>query len=173
MNNLFAWAEEYLKVVDKLWEMESYEEGMSVLDSVLMEEPGFAKAHSYAGWYAQYHLKDTKKARMHYEYALHFDPKLSYAYYNYAKLLVDERDEMRLKKLLDVALKFTDVDKADLYNDLGRLVEMKHDYADAASYFKMALKYTMNEYVLSNIKGNRKRVKSKLRLFGAWYSWLF
>ena len=172
MNNLFEWAEEYLKVVDKLWEMESYEEGMKVLESVLIEEPGFAKAHSYAGWYAHYHLKDKKNARMHYEYALHFDPKLTYAYYNYAKLLVEDIDESRMKRLLTAGLKFPEVDKADLYNDLGRILELKNNYAAAAKYFKLALKFTVNEYVLRNIKGNRKRVISKKRLFGAWYSWL-
>jgi len=170
MNNLFVWAEEYLKLVDKLWENESYEEGYKMLESILYEEPGFAKAHSYIGWYAQFILEDIKRARIHYEYALHFDPKLTYAYFNFSKLLVSELDEKRLRRLIKSSQKFKEIDRADLYNDLGRILEKKEKYSEASACYKSGLKFTTDQYTLQNIKGNRKRVRSKKRMFGAWYS---
>ncbi|MFT4661785.1 MAG: tetratricopeptide (TPR) repeat protein [Patiriisocius sp.] len=170
MNNLFAWAEEYLKLIDKLWEAGDYEKGSEMLKSILQEEPGFSKAHYYEGWYAQYHLKDKKQARLHYEYAIHFDPLYCDIYINFSQLLVEELDEKRLRRLIKSTKDIKEVDKAELYNDLGRILEIKEKYVEASACFKEGLKYTTDAYSMSNIKNNRKRVRSKKRMFGAWYS---
>jgi len=124
------------------------------------------------GWYAHFHERNRKKAKMHYEFALKFDPAWGNTYANYGEFLVEDLNEARMKDLLKVGLKNADVDKADLYNNLGRILELKEKFEEAAECYKNAMRYTMNFYTLTNIKGNRKRVRAKYHLFGTWYSFL-
>ena len=172
MATTYTWANEYIKVIDRLWEEDAYDEGKQVLDSILLEEPDFAKAHAYAGWYAHYQSKDRKLARLHYELALKFEPSLGYTYYHFAELLIEQKDEARMKQLLDLGMDQEDADKANLYNDVGRVLERNGKFAQASAFYKEGLKFTMNYFTMQNMKANRKRVRSKYHLFGRWYSFL-
>ena len=123
-----------------------------------------------AGWYAQYRLKDRKCARKHYEWAILFDPSYGGTYYNYSEFLIEEKDLDTLFELMKKGMKYADVDKASLINDYARLLEINGKYKLASDQYKEAMKYTMSYWTMNTIKVNRKRARSKYRLFSAIYS---
>lgn len=168
----FTWANDVILMVDKLWEAQNYVEGRAVLEDILFEEPGYALAHSYAGWYALYHTKNLKEAQMHFEYALRFDPSIVPVYIHYADLCLRTRDEKTLYRLIRMSESYELVDTASLINDLGRLQETQGEYRSAARTYKRAVEQTMNNQAIEVILANRKRVVRKHKLFGAWYSWM-
>lgn len=168
MDNRFAWARDHLKTVERFWAEAAYDQARMVIRSILIEEPGFARAHAYAGWDAQYQLEDLKLARFHYELALVFDPSDAYAYLHFAELLIAQKDEARMRSLLREGVKYETVDKATLYNDCGRLLEVLGKNQEAARLYRAAMKYTMNYFVLQTLRANRKRARYKYRLFDMW-----
>ncbi len=168
----FAWANEAILMVDRLWEANDYARGRTVLEDILYEEPGYAPAHNYAGWYAMYHLNDLKTAEMHFQYALKFDSTLAVVYIHYSELCFRTGNVKTLLRLINMSEKVEEVDTANLLNDLGRLHELTGNYPHAAQSYKSAVSHTMNSEAIDVILANRKRVVRKYRLFGAWYSWL-
>lgn len=170
MERINTWAEEYLTVIDTMWEEGNYKEGRAVLQKVFLEAPDYAKAHQYAAWYAQFQLRNRKAAAMHFEFALKFDPRYALTYVQYAELLIENKDERRLRALKREGLKYEEVDKAMLLNDYGRVLEVIGEYRAAASEYKEAIKYTMNYWTMNTIKSNLKRVRAKYHLFSAVYS---
>jgi len=170
MDKLSAWARESIGVVSQMWERGEYAQGRKLLQSILNEEPDYAVAHAMAGWYAQYQEKNRAMARKHYEWAIKFDPSLQRTYYDFAELLIEEKDLNRLEQLKNEGLKHDTVDKANLLNDYGRMLEILGKHKEAARVYKAAIKYTMNSWLLDTIKDNRKRARSKYRLFDAVYA---
>jgi len=170
MDKRYTWAREYLDTVQKLWNEDEYGEARKVLQSILREEPGFGKAHAYAGWDAQYQLEDNELARIHYEFAFKFDPSDSYLYEHYAELLIEEKDEQGMKVLFEEGGNHVKVDKASLYNDYGRVLEIAGKNKDASRYYKEGMKFTMSYFMLQTLRANRKRARFKHRFFDTWYA---
>lgn len=170
MERINTWAEEYLLVIDTMWEEGNYPAGRAVLEKVFFEVPDYAKAHQYAAWYAQFQLRNRKKAAMHFELALKFDPRYELTYIQYAELLIENQDEQRLRVLKKEGMNYPEVDKAMLLNGYGRVLEVMGHYRAAATEYKEAMKHTMNYWTMTTIKSNRKRVRAKHHLFSAVYS---
>jgi len=170
MERINTWAEEYLTIIDTMWEDDNYKEGRVILEKVFLEVPDYAKAHQYAAWYAQFKLRDRKSAIMHYELALKFDPRYELTYLQYAELLIEDKNEQRLSRLKEEGMSYEEVDKAMLLNDYGRVLEVMGKYRAASAIYKEAMKHTMNYWIMNTIKSNRKRVRAKYHLFSAVYS---
>ena len=165
-----TWAEEYLRMVSQYWEEGKYPEGRRILEAVFLEEPTNAQAHSYAGWYAQYQLKDKSLAIMHFEFALKFDPDYAHTYVQYAELLVENKNEPRLRALMNEGMKRSEVDKASLMSNYALILEMQGRFREASATYKEAMRHTMNYWILNQIKTHRRRARAKYNLFSAVYS---
>lgn len=170
MERINTWAEEYLRVVDQLWGEGRYPEGRDLLERVLREEPDYAKAHSYAGWYAQFQLQEIPTARMHYELALKFDPSYDHAYVLFAQFLIQVRDLERMRELRTQGMRIPEVNKAALLSDCAQLMEIYGLYRESAATYKEAMRYSMDSWTMNAIRSNRRRARAKYHLFSAVYS---
>lgn len=173
MGTTETWVGEYLTLVDKLWEEGSYKEGRAVLEKVFYEAPDCAKAHSYAGWYAKHELENKELAAEHYAWALQFDPSYVHNYLLYAELLIENKDVKTYEGLKEAGLEQADVDKAELLSSYGKVLEVSGRYREAAAAYKEAMRHTLENWKLDNIKADRKRARAKYRWFSAVYSLLF
>lgn len=159
--------EKYLFDAEKAFEQEQYFDGKSILEDALVEEPTFGKAHNHMGWLYLYQFNDVEMAETHLNLALKYAPKDGAPYIHMASLYFDQGRLKELEELLDMASHISAVPKAFLYNELGRLNEVKGHYRTAILNYRKAIKWSMNDQEIAIAKDNINRCRNK-RWFFFW-----
>jgi len=107
-------------------------------------------------------LKNYETAKEYYQQALAEDMYALDVYPNYISVLLWNEDYDEAEKLIDFALTLKGTDKAVLYVLKGILLEQKKDYKKAIKVLKIAKEYAYNNYFISHIEGEEKRIKDKM-----------
>ena len=107
-------------------------------------------------------LGDYETAKEYYQQALAEDMYALEVYPKYINVLLWNEDYEEAEKLIDFALTVKGTDKAVLYLGKGILHEQKKEYKKALKALKIAKQYTYNNYFMSNIEGEEKRIKNKM-----------
>lgn len=152
---------DFIQEVDELLRSESHTEAKEKLESMLLEEPGFGVAHGYLGWLYAYVFNDSKRAELHFEYAMDFDPQFAGAYINYVGMLISQR---RADKVIEILTAYLDLQDADLewaFESLGRAYEMKCSYRLANTNYKKAQHLVVDSIKSDGISKDIARVRKK------------
>ncbi|WP_378178279.1 tetratricopeptide repeat protein [Aquimarina sp. SS2-1] len=107
-------------------------------------------------------LRDYETAKEYYQQALAEDMYALDVYPKYINVLLWNEDYDEAEKLIDFALTLKGTDKAVLYLKKGILFEQKKEYKTALKVLKTAKVYTYNNYFISDIEGDEKRIKDKM-----------
>lgn len=166
--------EEYIENVIQLAEDAiydgRYDEAKKWLESGLMEEPGYPKLHAKMGSLYHYNFDNKALAEKHYHLAVKFNPQFQEVYEDLAQLYLDHKKYVGLKALMLKALKNDGIDKAFVFENLGKVTESEGDYKKAINYYKKALFEALDNYDADELKKHIKRNKYK-RIKLRWKSW--
>ncbi|WP_108805210.1 hypothetical protein [Aquimarina sp. Aq107] len=107
-------------------------------------------------------LRNYETAKEYYQQALAEDMYALDVYPKYINVLLWNEDYDEAEKLIDFALTLKGTDKAVLYLKKGILFEQKQEYKAALKVLKNAKIYAYNNYFISDIEGDEKRIKDKM-----------
>ncbi len=161
MRRYYASVEQELARVDALWEDRLYDEGNAILESILMREPGYGKAHAYMGWYTYTQANDYEAAARSYELALKFNPGFGGIYGNYTRVLMELG---RYDEAIDVAkrgLRVGGVENSYLMAEIGRILERAGRLAESRVAYRDAYYLAEEEAVMMAMKAALTRVRRK------------
>ncbi len=153
--------ERFIKNAEEAFDRNEYLEGMAILEEALAIEPDYSKAHNHLGWAYLYQVKNIEKAESHLSYALKCKYVYGAAYMHMAHILFDKRDFQELEKLLNKAMSHSDVERAFIYNEFGRMKETQGRFRKAIGFYKKAACNTFDDKELMTIKENIHRCRYK------------
>lgn len=153
--------QQYILDAEKAFERHEWLEGRDLLHEALEMEPVFAKAHNHLGWLYLYYLIDYNLSEMHLKLALKYAPGYHAPYLHMAQLLFDTGKWEELERLLNKAMGISGVQKSFIYNDLGRLHEVKGEYRKAITNYKLAIRYSFDTKEIDTFRDNIKRSRNK------------
>lgn len=165
MNDNYNLVEEYFMQVDKLFADNEYAQGKKLLEEILEMEPAYGRAHNHLGWLYYAKLDNYEKAEYHYKLAKKFAPEYPSGYINLSYILVETKRYEEAKANAEEALKVAAMNRAIIYNELGRTEELQGNYKDALKHYRNALRLCMNKNELDIYNANIERVKTKVNLF--------
>ncbi|MBL7936407.1 MAG: hypothetical protein JNM51_11440 [Bacteroidia bacterium] len=141
MENKFN--EDFLKA-DELIKDNKISEALGLLQSIILEEPSFGKAHNHIGWIYETKLGEHNKAELHYKQAIKSEPTYHASYVNYAYLLSGQNRFEELKKHLEHCLNVHTINKSTIYNEYGIMYELQGNNKEAVKAFKKAKQYCLD-----------------------------
>ena len=157
--------EEYFLQVDKLFAEGEYGEGKKLLEEILETEPDYGRAHNHLGWLYFTKFDNYERAAIHFKLGIKFSPDYPASYINYTYLLNDLNEVEALKLNVERALKVKGINRAILYNELGRSYELNGNYNLASQNYKNAIRHTLNKQEMETYNQNMERVKTKKGIF--------
>lgn len=107
-------------------------------------------------------LRNYETAKEYYQQALAEDMYTLDVYPKYVNVLLWNEDYEEAEKLIDFALTLKGTDKAVIYLKKGILFEQKKEYKKALKALKKAKEFTYNNYFMSDIEGDKQRIKDKM-----------
>ncbi|WP_299186824.1 hypothetical protein [uncultured Aquimarina sp.] len=107
-------------------------------------------------------LRNYEIAKEYYQQALAEDIYALDVYPKYINVLLWNEDYNEAEKLIDFAVNLKGTDKALLYLKKGILFEQQEMYKEALVSLEIAKEYTYNNYFMSDIEGEEKRIKDKM-----------
>lgn len=155
-------------LVDDLFGRGEFTEGKNLLLEILEMEPLYGRAHSFLGWYYYAKMNDFETAVRHYELALKYDADFAGSHINYVNLRFNMGRYEDMENAAFRAMSFGSVDKAEMYNEIGRSREMRALYKKAVEAYREAFRHCMDNDNLEVIKANMARAKMKHRMFEGW-----
>lgn len=161
MVNEYGYIEESYLEVERLIGQEHYSDSRRLLEEMLMAEPAYGRAHNRLGWLYHTKLQDYSKAAEHYRYAIKFDPEFPGTYVNYVRLLNEINDRKALVEVAKMGLKVPGVQKDILYTELGLSAEKSMKFAEASTYYRSSIRYTLDQHMVLRNKEHLKRLKEK------------
>lgn len=161
MNMYTEYIENVIQLAEDAMDYGKYDEAKRLLESGLMEEPGYAKLHAAMGDLYWYNLENLELAERHYHLAIHFYPKFESVYRELAIMYLKHNKYKGLKALMLKAMKVKDLDKAFIFEKLGQAAEAEGKHTSAIDYYRQGLLESMNNNHADELKRHIKRNKYK------------
>ncbi len=153
--------DQYILDAEDAFREENYLKGRELLEYALADEPTFAMAHNHMGWLYLNHLNDLEKAERHLMLAMKYSPNYGATYIHLAQLLFDCKRFDEHEALLLRALNIPRVSQSFIYNELGRNKEVGGHLRQAMRFYRLGIRWTLDEHELSVLKDNLRRCRSK------------
>lgn len=161
MNIYEEYIENVIQLAQEAINENRLEEGRRLLESGLMEEPGYARLHAKMGDLYCYDLENLELAERHYHLAIRFNPKYQEVYSDLASMYLDHKKYKGLRMLMKKALEVEDIDRAFVYEKLGMASEAEGRYKEAIQYYKKGLFESLDNVDADELKRHIKRNKYK------------
>lgn len=138
-----------------------YLRARKLIDSGLMQEPGYPKLHSTLAWMYHYYQEDKEQAERHYLLAIYFDPENEYAWNGLIELALAHKKYDLLKERLLKARENHQLDEELVYGTLGKIAERQNRFAEAMVYYRKALMVSTDNDQSDELKKDVKRTRRK------------
>lgn len=156
-----TYIENVIQLAEEAIYEDKYDEAEKLLKSGLLEEPGYAKLHFKLGDLYQYNLQHKAQAERFYQLAIHFNPKYQEAYEELVALYLEHNKFKGIEIWMRKAERVKELNKAFVYENLGKVSEKKKRYKHALVMFKKALMESLDNHQTSELKKHIKRIKYK------------
>ena len=113
------------------------------------------------GWLYLFQINDWEKAEMHLKLALKYAAEYSAPYLHMSHILFEKRRFDEFYKLLDKASAIGGIQKSFIFNEYGRMNEVKGKLRKAVKNYKKAILWTFNDHDLNIYKDNIRRCRDK------------
>ncbi len=138
------------------------EEGKNLLDEILMIDPHYGRAYNHLGWFYVAKVENTARAEELFNLALKYSPDYPAVYVNLGRLYIQLRRFSEAIDILNRALEVPGADFATVYDVLSSVYERKGEYREAYKCLKKAHADATNTPYITYIKGEMKRLRSRL-----------
>lgn len=143
------------------------EEARKLLESALMEEPGYAKVHARLGDLYYYELENLEMAERHYHLAIKFYPGYQEVFDDLTSMYMDHKKYKGISLLMKKAIGTEGIDQAFVFEKLGLAAEAEGDFKTALQHYRKGLFESLDNYSTGVLKKHIKRNKYK-RLKHRW-----
>lgn len=157
--------EELLLDVDAAVANNEPKEAKRILEEILLSEPAYSIAHNYLGWLYLYYFRNYKMAESHLRMAIKFKPAYPPAFQHLGTLKVMNEEYEEGEKILRQGLEYKGINHVAVYEELGKLYELKGKYWLARRHYKLAIKNCMDNEQLEHLKKHLRRCRFKLLMF--------
>ena len=141
------------------------DEGKGLLEDILLLDPHYGRAYNHLGWFYISKVEDAKRAEELFNLAIKYSPDYPGGFINMARLCLQTRRYDNAMALLNQALTIPMADHATIYDLMAGVYEAKRDYVEANRHLKKAMEEANNSAFVNYLKGELKRVKSKMSPF--------
>ena len=146
--------------IDAVYEGD-YVRARSLVDSGLLDEPGYPKLHSTLAWMYHYYQENKELSERHYLLSIHFDPDYGYAWNGLIELLLEQKRYAFLKAKLKIAQLNPELDQDYILRTLGKIAERQGIYSEAIGYYRKALMESTDNDDSAELKKDVKRTRMK------------
>jgi len=154
--------EKYLCAADEVYSG-NFAKGKVLLEQILEEEPGYAKAHFLLGRICFHELGEFRRAEDHFRLAIQFNPELPWTYHAYLQLLIFLNEKEKALQLVERALKINGICEACILNEKGLILERDKAFKEAALTYKRAIYLALDSCNETDFNNNLQRAERKLR----------
>lgn len=161
-----AWVEKYLVEAEHLIFEGRVDEGMTSLNDLLYDEPGYGKLHNYLGWAYMYYGNDAARAELHFRMAMLFEPQYAPPYLHMGNLLNRAGRYVEALQYFGEGITKSDANRTMLYEGMAYAYEVTGEYRKAIRAYKDAAAATaMDHEVERMLKGVARCRKKRIALF--------
>ncbi|MDX2172734.1 MAG: hypothetical protein SFY56_06405 [Bacteroidota bacterium] len=153
--------EQLLQDADLYIKENKIENAISILNSIIMDDPLFGKAHNHLGFIYETKIKNLQKAEEHYKIALATAPTYCAIYYNYAILLSTLKKYDELKDLLKKADSVEGINKSTIYNEWAIMYESLGNLDLAIDFYRKTAAATFDNKTLDIAMASVDRCNKK------------
>lgn len=146
--------------IDAIYDGE-YQNARGLIDSALLDEPGYPKLHSTLAWMYHYHQENYGLAERHYLLAIHFDSDYEYAWNGLIELLMTQKRYTFLQGKLLIARKNAHLDQELILRTMGKVAERQGKFQKAIKYYRLALMESTDNDDSAELKKDVKRIRMK------------
>jgi predicted Zn-dependent protease len=132
------WIEKYLAEAEQLFYMNRAEEGLTLLNNLLYEEPGYGSLHNHLGWAYLYYTQDAARAELHLRMAIRFDETQAAPYLHLGNLCIRQGQYAAALAWLENGVTKQGANKPAFYESMAQAFELKKDFRNAIRAYKSA-----------------------------------
>jgi tetratricopeptide (TPR) repeat protein len=155
------WIEKYMTQAEQLICDDQVEQGLTILQNLLYEEPGYASLHNYLGWAYLYHAKDDAMAELHFRMAIRFASEYAPPYLHMGTLMNRKGRYTEAIGYFVDGLTKPDALKSTLLEGLAHAYELKTEYRRAIRHYKEAASASVAEFEVERMLMGVKRCRRK------------
>ncbi len=149
---------------ENLIDQQQVAQAVSLLETIIEEQPDYGKAHNHLAWIYEHNYKDFPRSEKHYKAALSFCPSYPSTYINYCYLLSRLGHLDELEKLLEKAAQVVGIKKSVIIHEYGILNEMRGNYLAAAQHYQDAILHSLKNTDIEKYQASLERCLLKLEL---------
>lgn len=140
------------------------EEAIENLNYALSHDNQHCGSNYLMGKLYQEHFSNYELAEHYYQIAMASDSTNQHLCFDYISLFIVRREYSKAQKLIGYCQELKGIDQGRLYALQGLLVEYQHQFVEAISFYKKGILETFEEELMSQLKGDIKRVKEKKKM---------
>lgn len=159
------WMEKYMAEAERLIYNNQIDEGLTVLNNLLYDEPGYGRLHNHIGWAYMYYTDNVTNAEMHLKMAIRFDAGFAAPYLHIGNLCVRTGRYTEALDYLEIGLTKANANKVALLESIGNAYEMKCEYSKAIKAYRKATLASMAGFEMNNLMEGIKRCRKKRLAF--------
>ena len=155
------WMENYLNEAEALIMEGRVNEGMTLLDHLLFDEPGYGPLHNVLGWANMFYVNDIGKAEMYFRYAIKFAPDFAPPYLHLGNLLNRAGRHSEAIEMFRDGLTKPGAIRIALLEGIALAHEMQGEYRRAMLMYKEAAAASIVDMEVERMLKNAKRCRRK------------
>ena len=156
-----AWMEKYMTEAENMFYEGRVGDGLTALNNLLFDEPGYGRLHNHLGWAYMYYGNDIARAEMHLKLAIRFSAEYAPPYLHMGNLLNRSGRYTEALEYFRKGLSKPDVNLIALYEGMAYAYELTGKYASAIRAYKQATRVTTLDFEVDRLLNSVKRCRKK------------
>jgi len=155
------WLEKYMTEAEQLIVNNQVEQGLTILNNLLLDEPGYAELHNHLGWAYLYYSTDMNRAELHLKMAIRFDPEFAPPYLHMGALYIRANRFSEALDYLKNGVNKRNAYKVTFCENMGRAYESRGEFRSAIKAYREGALASMAGLEMNNLTEGIKRCRRK------------
>lgn len=155
------WMEKYMADAERLIFDNKVDEGLTLLNNLLYDEPGYGSLHNHIGWAYLYYAHNVGKAELHLKTAIAFDADFAPAYLHLGTLYLRNAKYTKALAILEKGIGKTNANRVEIFECIAQVHELKCDFRKAIKAYKEAMKASVVSFETHTLMDGIKRCRKK------------
>jgi tetratricopeptide (TPR) repeat protein len=155
------WMEKYMADAERLILDNKVDEGLTLLNNLLYDEPGYGSLHNHVGWAYMYYTQDVARAELHLKTAIAFDVEFTPPYLHLGTLYLRNGQYGNALATLEKGVTKTNANRIAFFECMGQVHELRCEYSKAIKAYKEAIKASVMSFEMNTLMEGIKRCRRK------------
>lgn len=156
-----AMIEDYMSQAEAMLYEGRVTEGLTALNSLLFDEPGYGSLHNHLGWAYMYYGNDAARAELHFKMAMKFAGEFAPPYLHMGNLLNRAGRYSEAVEIFAQGLTKPEANRVALFEGLAYAFELQGEYRKAIGAYKEAARATALDFEVDRLLKGVKRCRRK------------